>query len=142
MTNKTRVHLLLLVVVFFTSPSTPLAERTSNVRCTPTKRVICSEEKCESVEPSGYILLREEEVLEEIRRSYIRCDDKGCDSYAAAKSVSGAFENWQPEDPAGAFLKRTRVESQFVPKNQYLEVATSLLSAYISFGTCQEKLLP
>lgn len=132
-----RLFLVGTLLLLIPMPSTSQDEVLSAIRCTPHKRFICSEEGCEAVEPSGFVLLRKGEG--EGGSSYARCDDEGCDIYPAKRTVSGAFENWQPENRSGTFLKRSWFESDIagLRRNQYVEVATMWLSAHVSFGTCE-----
>jgi len=68
-------------------------------------------------------------MLDFDRKTYSRCDNKGCDQYPMVAVPSGAFLNvvYNPS----AIFKATADGSA------YVEVATLGLVTYSQFGTCR-----
>ena len=64
------------------------------------------------------------------RRTFARCDNKGCEDYPANFTQSGRFINIDFSPGAMAKLG---------PDMQLFEVATLWLGAWISYGTCREQ---
>jgi hypothetical protein len=67
--------------------------------------------------------------IDTVRATVSRCDARGCDTYQAAASQSGAFINLDVPG-RGMLLKIASDGSNFV------EVATLGLSVFVSFGVC------
>ena len=97
--------------------------------CVPVARMICSGSSCNSAAPSVHLQLKRESV---IRGTMSRCDSKGCDTYEASIDTAGIFTSIQPIAPSGAFVK-------VMGAQEYIEVATSGLTAHFSSGKCIRK---
>ena len=72
------------------------------------------------------------------QKLYYRCDQKGCDKYAAEMEAGGMFLNITPVPGKGMIAKMS-----LLPKMQlFHETATIMMDALISYGTCQETQRP
>jgi hypothetical protein len=95
------------------------------LKCQPLSRTVCEGTDCKSAEPAIALLLDKPAGV------VSRCDDKGCDNYRAQFNSGGAFTNIQSDIPNGYMVK-------VFGKEQYLEIATTLLVSHISTGSCSE----
>ena len=93
-------------------------------KCTPQKMVECSVAGCEERKPTVWILIDRD------RETYSRCDAKSCDTYGADVHESGMFTIYELRGRA-TFLKMSDLVRQFV------DVATSGVSAFVNSGTCE-----
>ncbi len=96
--------------------------------CVPVKKYFCDGTGCKDLPPTVFDLLGGS--IENATIS--RCDEKGCDSYAAAVDESGEFKNMQPVDPKGFIIKM----SYNTIDKKYVEMATFGLDVYLSYGYC------
>jgi hypothetical protein len=72
------------------------------------------------------------------QKLYYRCDQKGCDKYAAEMEAGGMFLNITPVPGNGMIAKMS-----LLPKmTLFRETATIMMDALISYGTCQETQRP
>ncbi len=116
-------------------------------RCNYTTRHYCDENGCTSVSPEGaYLLIPDSRTLRlaGIRNSddeppvqVRRCDGNGCTPVDVTSSLSGAFRNVWGLD-GGYMLKFVAVSIGLIEAEagQFVEVATSMLGTFISYGSC------
>jgi hypothetical protein len=69
-------------------------------------------------------------VLDAARQTYARCDARGCDTYDASFSPSGAFI--VIDVPSRGMVAKVAAD-----KSSFLEVATLGMTALNSFGSCE-----
>ncbi len=119
----------------------------NEIRCNYTTRYYCDENGCTSVPPEGAYLLipdsralglagtrhRDDEPPVQVRR----CDAGGCTPVNVTSSLSGAFLNVWKQD-GGYMLKFVTVSLDLIEvrAGQFVEVATSMLGTFISYGRC------
>lgn len=118
----------LVLLVCIPTDSRRQSSTSTVIRCEPSTKLYCDAGKCEPALKGVFLLLEERGT----RRTYSRCDLKGCDSYDAQMSVSGGYENWQMTEPKGVFFKRSLDTGEFV------ESATLGLQVFLSFGSCAQ----
>ena len=102
----------------------PMAERASKWKCVPMRAFACGVDGCKAGTPSVHV------VLDLEKRTYSRCDTKGCDKYPMTYSSGGAFTTFSLPYRSGTFLKTLNDGSS------YVEVASSMLSVLQNFGRC------
>ena len=105
--------------------------------CFPEIKYSCSEDGCEEVKPTVFILYdRDFKIL-------YRCDEKPCDSYLIDEYQSGMFIYLRPKDAKELSIKIANhsVVDTIAPemKNKYIELAGSGLSVLVSNGQCINK---
>lgn len=91
-------------------------------RCDPAVSVICAAAKCQSKQPTVWL------ILDFDSNRYQRCDAKGCDAYEMTVVPSGLFLNVN-------FHARTLFNAT-IDGSQYVEVTTSEVSTFSQFGAC------
>ena len=69
-------------------------------------------------------------ILDLSRQTYARCDAKGCDTYDAQYSRSGAY--FVVDVPGRGLIAKIATDM-----SAFLEVATAGTTALVSFGSCQ-----
>jgi hypothetical protein len=117
-------------------------------RCTYDRRAVCDERGCRPI-PVGqsYLLIPDRLDLELATAprlegdsivSVRRCDEKGCTSVPVLTAPSGAFLNaWA--DGGGYVIKFVSHAEALGPaarRGQFVEVATAMLTTYVSYGAC------
>jgi len=93
------------------------------VVCKPSVLDVCGAEECRPTEPKSYVVWRPQ------RHEYQRCDDNGCDTYAAEESYSGAFVYVTPA-PRTALLK-------VATGGSFTEVASLMDATLVYRGQCE-----
>lgn len=120
-------YLLALVLTFGCAVAGPLSAHGQTVRCQIDLKHQCDAGNgCQRVQPTiwNFIDLTEQTIS--------RCDAKGCETYPARFSVSGAFLNIAvPERGVMARLKSDG--------GSFTEVATLADATLISFGACRRQ---
>ena len=119
------------------------------IRCDYASRQYCDENGCRSLPDDGAYLLipdwRElqtagsREELGEPPVQVRRCDGSGCTPVSVTSSRSGIFLNvWKLD--GGYMLKFVTVSPDLMEANagQFVEVATSGLGTFISYGSCPQ----
>lgn len=116
-------------------------------RCNYSIRYYCDENGCNSLPLEGeYLLIPDPRELQlaGIRNRYEgppvqvrRCDAGGCTPVNVTSSLSGAFLNVWKQD-GGYMLKFVTVSLDLIEvrAGQFVEVATSMLGTFISYGRC------
>ncbi len=92
--------------------------------CTPAEKHFCQPGSgCQPAQLGSWL------ALDPAKKSYERCDAKGCDKYQADVSTSGAYLTL--ELPGRAAFARIGAGGEFV------ETASLGLATVISFGSCR-----
>ena len=92
-------------------------------RCDAARLIVCNEGQCQEAPPSVWL------IVDFDRKTYSRCDSKGCDQYQMMALPSGIFVN-VVYNPSSIF-KATADGSE------YVEVTTLGLATYSQSGTCK-----
>jgi hypothetical protein len=102
--------------------------------CPVDQKFVCSSQNCRSV-----LFGRSYNRVDPERRTFARCDAKGCEEYAANFRRSGQFTNIEIVPGTLAKLSYIR-EDASVPLQapQLVEVVTTGLTVLVSYGTCSE----
>jgi len=108
---------LVLIAALIAQPAT------TTWKCTPARMVECNITGCEERTPTTWF------ELDERRKAYRRCDAKGCDAYTADVHLSGMFTIYELRGRA-TMLKMSSDLRQFI------DVATSGVSAFVNTGSC------
>ena len=103
-------------------PSALLAEE----NCTIRQKYSCEAAGCKTVSPAVW------NVIDQAKKTYARCDPRGCDTYDAQFKVSGDFTNI--EVPGRGMLAKIGANG-----GAFVEVVTIGSSVLTSFGTCRNK---
>ena len=93
-----------------------------SIRCDPQTKFYCSGGKCTSVPAATW------GVLDNLAKTYSRCDKNGCDAYPAQIERSGVFTNI---NPGRGLIAKIGDDGSFV------EVATLGTDVYVSQGRCR-----
>jgi hypothetical protein len=113
-----------LAVAISLATAVTLADAQS-VRCSITKKHYCTSEGCKAVAPTVWI------NLDISRQRYSRCEANGCDQYDAHVTASGIF--FVIDVPGTGTIAKVTMDG-----THFLEIATLLDTAFVSFGTCQQ----
>ena len=93
------------------------------VRCDVQTKHQCTPDGCEPLSPATWAL------LDARAGTYARCDDRGCDEYAASYARAGDFVTI-------SLPERGMLAKLSVSDGRFLEVATIGTTALTSFGAC------
>lgn len=111
----------ILGIVLCAAPAVAVAQE---VKCAIKVKYVCEASGCNPVPAKVW------SVVDITAKTYARCDAKGCDTYGAKLSTSGAFLNIDIPD-RGVIAKMSSDGSSFH------EVATLGHSIFVSFGSCK-----
>jgi len=105
--------------------------------CFPTHGHICADGGCEIAKDLGtsFSLINNFDIG---NSKISRCDSKGCDTYDATYYGSGFYENYQPKQPRGFFLKKETKLSVEQETTSYIEVVTLGMSSIFYSGYCRD----
>lgn len=92
--------------------------------CLPDTKQKCSDEGCEDVKPSVFVLYDENNDI------IYRCDNKPCDTYQVSRKESGQFVILEPLEPRAYSVKISA-------DNRYVETVGFGLDILVSYGTCK-----
>ncbi|MDD5197494.1 MAG: hypothetical protein PHN60_01400 [Candidatus Gracilibacteria bacterium] len=97
--------------------------------CIPLKKLVCDEKGgCKNIEPTVFNLISK--AYDPI---FMRCDEKGCDSYETNGALSGLYRILQPKDTDKGFVFKMSLDSD----KHYVEITTFGIQSYISYGYCK-----
>lgn len=91
--------------------------------CTPETMYYCTNNGCERQKPKVFLL------YDKNTHKVYRCDNKPCDGYDIALSLSGDYLNMTPITPNGSLIKIS-------PENNYIETVSLGLDFLIYRGKC------
>ena len=111
------------VMIFCALLASPAAAETMTCRITA-KHSCEPATECKKIQPGVW------NVLDVAKQTYARCDARGCDSYDASFSPSGAFI--VIDVPSRGMVAKVAAD-----KSSFLEVATLGMTALNSFGSCE-----
>jgi hypothetical protein len=104
----------------------PVPARAVTLRCDIATKQLCTAEGCKNVPAETWNFIDLE------KQTFSRCDKVGCDTYPA--NFSGPTEYLIVEVPGrGVLAKLGRTNGDF------MEVATLMTTAILSFGTCKSR---
>lgn len=107
--------------------------------CFPTYKQVCTDSECESTEThdlgTTFSLINN---FDTNNPQMARCDAKGCDTYDAQYYVSGLYENYQPEQPRGFFIKKENKSIVDTETTSYVEVVTTGVTTILYSGYCKD----
>lgn len=103
----------------------PLAQRSLHWMCIPSLQYVCTSEGCERIAALLHVNLDLE------KKTYARCEGKGCDTYPMSFEASGIFTTVNLLGSGGTFLKVVNDGSE------YVEVTSLHLAVLQNFGACQ-----
>lgn len=119
--------------IFFVYPAVLLAlsapSAAKPLTCIPSKQFLCSKGGCNEAPTKVHA------VINIVKRTYSRCDVKGCDEYGATMNVGGTYLNVSVSG-------RSTMAKIEIPSLQYFETISFGLAVYTSFGKCSYKLAP
>jgi hypothetical protein len=102
------------------------------MRCDISQKFVCENTGCRTIPASTWAM------IDVPKKSYARCDSRGCDTYEAYMYQSGAFLNI--EVPGRATIAKVSTENVPLANLRSLsfhEVVTQLHAVLISFGSCK-----
>jgi hypothetical protein len=105
-----------------------LAANTANAqtwRCTATEKWICQPGAGCQQNPVTVF-----NRFDAARRTYSRCDIRGCDTYGAQVSQSGAF--LIIDVPGRGMVAKTSIDG-----SSFVEIATLMMTTLVSYGACR-----
>lgn len=105
--------------------------------CFPTYGQTCTDGKCEVAKDLGtsFSLVSN---FDTNNQTMSRCEAKGCDTYDAQYYASGLYENYQPEQPRGFFLKKEGKSFVDTETTSYIEVVTMGVTTILYSGYCRD----
>lgn len=119
----------------FSSLSYKLPEYTK--MCIPEIRNSCSKEGCEQIKPTVFVL------YDKNSKTLYRCGEKPCDSYSVDEYPRGIFTYLRPTDAKELSIKIADGATVDIVapemKNEYIELAGSMLGVMVSNGKCIDK---
>lgn len=95
------------------------------LNCTPKTRLDCTGTNCTQSQPVVYL------ILDRQKKTFSRCDTKGCNEYNASFASSGVYTNMQASSPQGMMIK-------VLGTREYIEIATVGLRSVFQHGSCVE----
>ena len=114
--------------------------RNENTRCNYTRRMACGSGGCAAKQSEMFLLLPAS-VSELVTPTgdtpaiVQRCDNAGCTDVPVVAFRSGAFV--EVVSPGSGYLLKLQATDVFGEgKGDFVEVATSLLAAMVSYGSC------
>lgn len=119
MKKKCKTTVALLAIFLFPNPAS-----TQTVICAISTKYSCGAAGCNQTQVTV------QNILDLSRQTYARCDAKGCDTYDAQYSRSGAY--FVVDVPGRGLIAKIATDM-----SAFLEVATAGTTALVSFGSCQ-----
>lgn len=113
-----RALLASILVCAFTTP------HAQEIKCKVTAKYVCESGGCKSLPAKVW------NIIDQVKRTYARCDSAGCDNYDAQITQSDAFINI--EIPARGVIAKMALDG-----STFHEVATLMHVVYVSFGSCK-----
>ena len=102
-----------------------------SLRCEIKTKYVCEANGCQPAAPSVW------NIIDPAKRTYARCDKKGCDVHDALIGHSGAFMTFQVGPSTIAKMATIDAPPADLKAFSFHEIATQMHSVYVSFGSCK-----
>jgi hypothetical protein len=108
------------------------AAHAQELKCEIGKKYVCDEGGCKPIPATVW------NVVNTLKRTYARCDARGCDTYEARIFQSGIFINIEvPGRSTIAKMSTLDEPISQIKAFSFHEVVTQLQAVYVSFGSCK-----